>query len=129
MNDRETRRYDMFKRAQIFGKDNANDFPADKEGARRFASLATVIVALDSAKVGQLTGRTRTTTTAKEVLLDALKLDMQNISRTARAISQDEPGFADKFRMPSNPADGALLTTADAFLLELGKKGVTEKFV
>ncbi|MCI0748075.1 MAG: hypothetical protein L0Y58_21940 [Verrucomicrobia subdivision 3 bacterium] len=43
MNDRETRRYYMFGRVVTFGKDNAADFPAATEGAKRFANLAQVI--------------------------------------------------------------------------------------
>ena len=57
--------------------------------------------------------------TAKEVLLDALRLDIQNITRTARAIEQDEPGFAEQFRPPETSGHGALLTATDAILLRL----------
>ena len=125
MNDRETRRYDMFGRVVTFGKDNAADFPAATEGAKRFANLTQTIAGLDAAKAGQKPGGT----TAKSVLLDALRLDVQNIARTARAIAQDEPGFGDRFRLPGNPSDAALLTTADAFLVELKKTGVAAKFI
>ncbi len=125
MNDRETRRYDMFGRVVTFGKDNAPDFPAATEGAKRFANLAQVIAGLDDAKANQKPGGT----TAKSVLLDALRLDIQNIARTARAIAQDEPGFGDRFRLPGNPSDAALLTTADAFLVELKNTGVAAKFI
>src|SRR5712691_11320026 len=113
MNDRETRRYDTF------GKDNAADFAAGSEGAKHFAALGQIITGLDEAKASQKPGGA----TAKSVLLDALRLDIQNIARTARAIAQDEPGFADKFRLPANPSDGSLLTTADAFIAELKKAG------
>ena len=40
MNDRETRRYDMFGRVQTFGTDNTTDFAAGGEGKKRFANLA-----------------------------------------------------------------------------------------
>lgn len=125
MNDRETRRYDMFGRAVTFGKDNAADFPAATEGAKRFANLAQVIAGLDAAKAGQKPGGA----TAKSVLLDALRLDIQNIARTARAIAQDDAGFGDRYRLPGNPSDAALLTTADAFLVEVKKAGVAAKFI
>lgn len=118
MNDRETRRYDMFGRADTFGKDNAADFPAATEGAKHFAALGQVIADLDDAKAGQKPGGA----TAKSVLLDALRLDVQNIARTARAIGQDENGFGDRFRLPGNASDAALLTTADAFLVEVKKR-------
>ena len=114
MNDRETRRYDMFGRVKTFGTDNAPDFAAGGEALKRFANVGKVITDLDAAKAAQQSGGV----TAKEVLLDALRLDLQNISRTARAIAQDTAGFADTFRPPDSPSQTALLTTADAFLAQ-----------
>ena len=126
MNDRETRRYDMFVRVRTFGQNNAADFPAGSTGATHFASLNQVIAGLDTAKAGQKGG---VGATAKSVLIDTLRLDMQNIARTARAIAQDEPGFADKFSLPANPAQTALLTAADAFLVALNQAGMAAKFI
>lgn len=125
MNDRETRRYEMFVRVSNFGSDHAADFAAGGEGAKHFANLNQVIAGLDTAKAGQKTNGA----TAKEVLLDALRLDLQNIARTARAIAQDQPGFADRFKLPANPGQIALLTAADAILAELNKPGVAAKFI
>ena len=125
MNDRETRRYDMFGRVQTFGKDNATDFAAGSKATGHFAANTQVIKDLDTEKAKQGGG----TATAKEVLLDALRLDLQNIARTARAIGENEPGFEDKFQSPSSPSQSALLTAADAFVLELGKAGVPAKFI
>ncbi len=115
MNDRETRRYKMFGRVKTFGADNTLDFAVGGEAQKRFANIATIITDLDDAKAAQQGG----SNTAKEVLLDALRLDLQNITRTARAIAQDEPGFADTFRAPDSPSQTALLTTADALLAQL----------
>jgi len=115
MNDRETIRYDVFGRVDTFGRDNAADFAPTSEATRRFTNVRRIIADLDKGKASQQGG----SATAKEVLLDALRLDMQNIARTARAIGQDEPGFADKFRTPDNPSETALLTAADAFLAQL----------
>ncbi len=115
MNDRETARYNMFSTAQTFGKNNAPDFAAGGEALKRFASLTTTITQLDREKAQQRTG----THTAKEVLLDALRLDLQNITRTASAIAQDQPGFADTFRPPETSGQGKLLTNADTFLAQL----------
>lgn len=125
MNDRETARYNMFGRVKTFGTDNAADFPAGSKGATHFAAIAQVITDLDAAKAGQQGGGV----TAKEVLLDALRLDVQNIGRTARAIAQDEPGFSDNFPAPASPGQAALLTTADAYLVQLAKAGVAAKFI
>jgi hypothetical protein len=88
MNDRETRRYDMFGRVKTFGADHSADFAAGGEAQKRFANIGQVIIDLDDAKAAQQGGGV----TAKEVLLDALRLDLQNISRTARAIAQDTAG-------------------------------------
>lgn len=112
MNDRETRRYDMFGRVQTFGTDNSTDFAAGGEAQKHFANLGQILSDLDDAKAAQVGGGS----TALEVLFDALRLDLQNITRTASAIAQDEPGFADNFRAPASPSQAALLTTADAFL-------------
>ncbi len=114
MNDRETRRYDMFGRVQTFGTDNTADFAAGGEARKRFANIGKIISDLDDAKAGQVGGGS----TALEVLFDALRLDLQNITRTAAAIAQDEPGFADTFRPPDRPSQAGLKTTADAFLAQ-----------
>ena len=125
MNDRETRRYDMFGRVQTFGKDNTTDFAAGSKAAGHFANVTQVIKDLDTEKAKQGGG----TATAKEVLLDALRLDLQNIARTARAIDANEPGFADKFRPPDSPSQTALLTAGDSVVLELAQPSVPAKFI
>ena len=116
MNDRETRRYEMFGRVLSFGQARTAEFPANSKAAGYFASLAKTVQDLDAAKVAQ---GDATTTTAKVVLLDALRLDLHNVARTARAIAQDEPGFADHYRLPDTPAQSALMTAADTILQRL----------
>ena len=125
MNDRETIRHDMFGRVDTFGRDGAADFIPTSEATKRFANIQRIIADLDREKANQKGG----SATAKEVLLDALRLDLQNVARTARAIAQDEPGFAEKFRTPDSPSQTALLTTADAVIAELKKAGVAAKFL
>jgi hypothetical protein len=124
MNNRESRRYDMFARVTTFGKDNAADFAAGSEAAKHFASLGQIVTDLGTASAGQQAGGA----TAKSVLLDALRLDLQNIARTARAIAQDAPGFADKFAPPDNHGQQALTTAATAYLTELRQPGVAAQF-
>ncbi|MEF8755172.1 MAG: hypothetical protein V5B60_14800 [Accumulibacter sp.] len=125
MNDRETRRYDMFGRVQIFGSCNAADFVTGSKAAGHFARLAQIIWDLDVEKARQGGG----SATAKELLFDSLRLDLQSIARTARAIDVGEPGFADRFRSPENPTQNALLTAADAFARELADPAVVAKFL
>ncbi|MEF8728517.1 MAG: hypothetical protein V5B34_09935 [Accumulibacter sp.] len=125
MNDRETRRYDMFGRVQTFGNGNAADFAAGSKAAGHFARLAQIIRDLDGEKAQQGGG----SATAKDVLFDSLRLDLQAIARTARAIDAGEPGFADRFRSPESAARNVLLTAADAFARELADPAVAAKFI
>ena len=125
MNDRETIRYDVFGRVDTFGRDNATDFAPTSEATKRFTNVRRIIADLDKEKASQKGG----SATAKEVLLDALRLDLQNIARTSRAIAQDEPGFADKFRLPDSPSQTALVTAADSVIAELKKSSVAAKFL
>ena len=115
MNDRETRRYDMFGRVKTFGQTNAADFAAGSEATKRFGNVGKIIADLDTAKASQQ----RDGTTSKSVLMDALRLDVQNVTRTARAMDQDEPGFAGKFPPPKSSSDADLVTTADNILGKL----------
>jgi hypothetical protein len=126
MDNRETRRYDAFQRVKTFGQDNTADFVAGSMAQTNFATISQVITGLDNAKAGQKPGRN----TSKETLLDAIRLDIQNITRTAAAIAQTEPGFADSFRPPVNGNEGALLTTADKFLQQFAAQpALVAKFV
>jgi hypothetical protein len=123
MNDQDVRRYDRARRAQTFGRENAADFPAGTQGATHFAALDGGIQIVDDAKAGQAAGSGNA---SKVSLIDALTIDLRNIRRTAMAIAQDEPGFADAFPAAEHN-DTGVLTTADAYLAQLEiKKGDTE---
>ena len=115
MNDRETRRYDVFGRAVAFGEENKGDFAAGSEALSRFEFLKKIGADLDTAKARQRAAGN----TARSVLIDALGLDVQNITRTVRALDQDEPGLADKFPPPNSASDQDLLTATDAILAQL----------
>jgi len=115
----------MFGRVQTFGKVNAADFAAGSKAAGHFARLAQIVADLDVEKARQNGG----SATAKEVLFDSLRLDLQSIARTARAIDAGEPSFADRFRNPASPTQQTLLTAADAFARELADPAIVAKFV
>src|SRR5712671_5191965 len=115
MIDRDKRQYDRLKRTQTFGNVNAADFVAGSIATANFTTIDQVIAGLEEAKAGQVVNAN----TSQETLLTAVKLDIQNITRTAAAIDQDEPGFADTFHPPKAYNPAALLTTTDAFLLQL----------
>ncbi len=116
MNDRDTRRYEMFNRVHTFGQEHAADFAPNGKAAAQFTSLAAAIQALDEARAAQ---RGDGSTVSKAVLLDALRLDLSNINRTARAIAQDDPGFAADYRPPEHNTQSEILAAVDAILGKL----------
>ena len=69
MSDRAIHRFDVESRIQTFGKDHTADLAADRKAAGHLATLAQTLTDLD---------------TAKAVLFDAVRLDLQSIARTAR---------------------------------------------
>ena len=116
MNDQNDRYIDRGTRVQTFGIDNAADFP---EGLARqyFSQLDGLLDQVRAAQANQLPARI-----SKEALLDALHLDLKNISRTARSIELTEPGFAAPYRLPDSPAQMHLANHADAVLMNLEDK-------
>lgn len=113
MNDRDQRRYQRALRVQTFGDDYTADFANLNIATTEFANLDDLIDKLDDAKAGQTPNRV-----SKSTLVDSLKLDLQNIARTARSIEQrdNNNGFAAAYRLPDNPAERAITTHADAVL-------------
>lgn len=84
MIDRESRRFDILGRVQKFGRDNA----AGSKALTRFANLAQLIKDLYAAEAQQDGGGA----IAKSVLLDSLRLDLQNIARTAEVAVGNDGG-------------------------------------
>ena len=89
MSDRAIHCFDVDSRVQTFGKDHTADFAPGSKAAGHFATLAQTITGLDTAKAGQDGG----TATAKAVLFDALRLDLQNIARTAEVAAGKSGGW------------------------------------
>jgi hypothetical protein len=114
VNDQDIRRYDRARRAQTFGRENAADFTAGSQALTHFTALDAAIQTVDDAKAGQAAG---TGNASKIALLDALTIDLRNVRRTAMAIAQDEPGFADAFPAAEHN-DTSVITTADAYLAQ-----------
>ncbi len=112
MNDRDQRSYDRLLRVQTFGIENTADFSATSKARIHFANVDQHIKDLDTAKAGQKPARA-----SKETLLEELRADLKNISRTARAIALSDATFASTaYRLPENPAERELLTLADSVL-------------
>ena len=119
MNNRDNARYDTFKRVIAFRDVRLAQFPAGSKAAGEFALVETAKAAMDAADSKQSGGKQmiKGGTTNKEVLVDALRLDLRNLAATARSIAEKEknPGFAENFRLPDSPGEGALLTAARLF--------------
>ena len=107
MNNRTTARFDRFNRILAFRDARAAQFPAGSKAAEEFALVETAIADMETADQQQAGGKQtiKGGTTSKSVLLDALRLDMSNIARTAQSIADKEgnPGFVENYRLPKSP--------------------------
>ena len=117
MDDKETRRHQMFVRVRDFGQAHIGDFAPNSLAHQGFSDLATVIVNLDQHAAAEHSGRgsarqgTQTRAEARESLRDALAA----INRTARAMDDNVTGIEDKFQLPMADNDQLLLNAARAF--------------
>jgi len=116
MNDRDQRRYERAIRVQTFGEDNTTDYAEIAIATEGFATLDDLIAQIGDAKAGQTPNRV-----SKSTLLDGVKIDLQNIARTARSIEtkDKENGFATGYRVIDVPTERAITTNADAVLARL----------
>ena len=126
MNDNDNRIYQMFGRVQTFGQDNLADFVVDSRMRTYLGSLGQIIAALDRAKAMQ---QSNTSVSSKEAALEDLRLELKNVSRTAAAIAQDQPGFADPFDLPEPRGHTSLRTAADLMIKKLKETTVLNEFL
>jgi hypothetical protein len=138
MKDTERRRLEMFIRVREFGATHTAQFPPTSFAGEKFAILNNVIDALEQQGSAQSSGRSRVreTTSSKAAARDELMRDLEAISRTARAMALTTPGLDDKFRIPHNQSNQAVLATAraaatDALPLkaEFIKRGLPDDFI
>lgn len=133
MNAREQARFDMIKRVGTFGTNNASGFstpmaPAktltagQTQASQLFNDLSAPNTGLidriaQNAETQQTgTGTTRGGATSKEVLRNALFLELKGLNRSAAAIagSTHKPEIMDHFRMPHGVGDAVLVAKASA---------------
>src|SRR5215216_1378218 len=116
MKDTERRRLEMFMRVREFGLSHAAEFPPNSFAGQQFANLNTAIDALEAHTSAQTSGRgkVKESTSTKAAARDELLRDLEAISRTARAMAMKTPGLNDRFRIPHNQSDQAVLAAARA---------------
>jgi len=111
----EMRRYAMLGRVRDFGQAHRDLFPESSVGGQAFATVATAVAELSDLAVAKMSSAregVRAMEDARHWLIDRLEA----ISRTARAIAVDRPGFDDSFRLPRQYSNEALVTIARVFI-------------
>ena len=117
MNEVENRKYEMLARVREFGATHAPAFASGSFAAGLLAEIAAAVEKLSSHSVAQATGggTAREGTANRRLAREALRDDLEMMSRTARTISVRIPNIAEKFRIPTTTRDQALLDAARAF--------------
>jgi ABC-type transporter Mla subunit MlaD len=117
MDRAETFTLEMFIRVHGFGTAHAASFPLTSRGGQLFQSLGTLIDTLQQHAATQFssTNTSKEGTARKAIALEALKDELEAISRTARALALTIPGLNDKFRLPRNQGAQSWLAAGRAF--------------
>jgi hypothetical protein len=131
----EIRRYAMLARVREFGEVHKDLFPETSEGGQAFAAVGTAVAQLATHTRSKLSS-TYDGRRARVAARTALRDRLDTIARTARAIAEKTPGFADPFRLPVKQADESLLITLPIFIDEaeakkerLVRHGLSETFI
>ncbi len=131
-------RLELFQRVEQFSLHRASSIPEASHAASLFKVVTAAIVEIEGKAAAQATevGSAKGTITTKALARNHLQDAVEEINRTARAISMTLPGVLDKFRMPSSDSDQALLTAARAFAInaeplkaEFIKRSLAETFL
>lgn len=117
MNDAVTRNLETFIRVREVLNARADKFPAGSRALEVAALLDTAISDIERHAAAQSSGRraAKEKGELKSVAFDAMRKDMEALSRTARAMSLTMPGLADKFRLPHNAGEQTWLAAARSF--------------
>lgn len=124
MNDNETRRHQMFLRVQSVGSARSADFAANSIGQQLYATLSAIITEIEGHAASEVSGSglSRQGTTTRRQAREALREDLEAISRTARAMATMSdaavPGLDNKFRLPRGNNDQQLLSAARAYAVD-----------
>lgn len=115
MENKDKRYYEMFGRVISFGKENAADFDPAGSTTGHFTTLGGIYVSLTTTSASQA----HASADARLALVDALRHDIGDITRTASAIAQHDFGFDKLFPVPASNSPGAVLATADIIIVNL----------
>lgn len=122
MDDLERRLTEMILRVGNFGAENAEAIRANQKAVAAFAVIQTAISRLE--QLGALrasAGETKLAFSERRALLrEEVYFDLTAIAKTARQIARDDAAFVNKFKVPrNNRNDAILLETARAFAADL----------
>lgn len=117
MDDKERSCNEMFQRVEDFGTARTADFPPASLGHELFAIVSAAIADFDKHSAAQSSGASdaRRSTNVKDDARTALREDLDQMSRTTRAMAFEAKGLDEKFRLPRYLNDQKLLETARAF--------------
>jgi len=117
MNVKQLRQADMLESVSRFGFTYADAFRPPSAGGQLFAALREALNELLHQETAQDSGRSqaREGTLEKKAARESLRTAVVAISRTARALAVERPGFKRKFQLPVGEADHVLLAAARAF--------------
>ncbi len=120
MNDREIRKLNMFVRVRDFGLEHSSDFAANSLGKQLFTQIGSIVAEFEAHAASQNTGTglSKQGTTSRAQARQALRDDLEAITRTSRAMAEEVTGLDDKFHVPPEGNDQLLLTAARAFASE-----------
>lgn len=120
MNHHEIRRTDSFRRINVFGTENAGDFPPASKGTTLFAALNVRIDNIDAANLNQTSAKSDLSQDflGKGTARENLRAICASISRTSRGAAYDVPGLDVKFYLPVDLPDAELLAHAQMLLAD-----------
>jgi hypothetical protein len=111
MDDRQQRQLDRLVRVKNFATNNAAD-TAGTDAATHLTKISDIITDMEEARTGQ----GGASAIPHQILLKGLLRDCQDISRTARAIGQEDFGFETLFPYPKGTNPAAVLLSLDTII-------------
>jgi hypothetical protein len=121
MTKRERKQEDRIRSVKVFVEKNAQDFPPESYGGELAAKIRADLAELDAIAVSIVIGDSekRTRVVGKGNQAAKLRELMRLVTKTARVLGVDDPGFHKRYLMPRAGTDFELLHTAKTFLLKI----------